>query len=262
MRTSNPAFRESVFRQASQDLANSSGAMTIQGTAIKSMVLVGILLVTAIFTWTKALAPASTSEVAVSTQAAINGSAIPFVLGGAFGGFILAMITSFVPRVSPYTAPLYAAAEGLFLGGISAIYEGMYSGIVFQAVALTIGTLILLLSVYATGLVRVTEGFKAGVIAATGAICLVYLASMFLGFFGISIPYIHSGGLIGIGFSVFVVIIASLNLVLDFDMISNYSQRGAPKYMEWYCGFGLLVTLVWLYLEVLRLLSKLSDRRS
>jgi uncharacterized YccA/Bax inhibitor family protein len=262
MRTSNPAFREAVFRQASQDLAQASGTMTVQGTAIKSLVLVGILMVTAVFTWTKTLAPESAPEVARGvSQVPLNGAAWPFVMGGALVGFILGLITSFVPRVSPFTAPLYAAAQGLFLGGFSALFESRYSGIVFQAVGLTIGTLILLLSVYGTGLVRVTEGFKAGVIAATGGICLVYLASWILHLFGVAIPYIHSSGPIGIGFSVFVVVIASLNLVLDFDLIATNARHGAPKYMEWYCGFGLLVTLIWLYLEVLRLLAKLSDRR-
>jgi uncharacterized YccA/Bax inhibitor family protein len=230
--------------------------MTIQGTAVKSLVLVGILLVTAAFTWSQTLA-GGTAE-----GPAINSAGIPYVLGGAIAGFILAIITTFAPKASPYTAPLYAAAEGLFLGGISAIFESMYQGIVLQAVGLTIGTLVILLAVYATGLVKVTQGFRAGVIAATGAVCLVYLVSMILGFFGKGVPFIQGSGIVSIGFSVVVVIIASLNLVLDFDLISTQAQRGAPKYMEWYCGFGLLVTLVWLYLEILKLLAKLADRRS
>jgi uncharacterized YccA/Bax inhibitor family protein len=253
MRTSNPAFRDSVFQEASHDLAHSSSVMTVQGTAIKSMVLVGILLVTAGFTWSQTLG---------TTAQGINPAGLPYVLGGGLAGFVLALITIFAPKASPYTAPLYAAAEGLFLGGISAIFESKYNGIVIQAVALTMGTLVMLLVVYASGLVRVTQGFKAGVVAATGGIFLVYLMSMVLRFFGTDVPYIHGSGLVGIGFSIFVVIIASLNLVLDFDLISTNAQRGAPKYMEWYCGFGLLVTLVWLYLEVLKLLAKLSDRRS
>jgi uncharacterized YccA/Bax inhibitor family protein len=140
------------------------------------------------------------------------------------------------------------------------MFESKYNGIVFQAVGLTVGTLVMLLVVYASGLDRVTEGFKAGVFAAMGGIALVYLISFVLSLFGKDVLYIHGSGPIGIGFSIFVVIIASLNLVLQFDFISTYAQRGAPKYMEWYCGFGLLVALVWLYIEVLSLLAKLSDR--
>jgi uncharacterized YccA/Bax inhibitor family protein len=157
--------------------------------------------------------------------------------------------------------PVYAAFEGLLLGGISAMYEQRYEGIVINAVALTFGTLAALLLAYRAGLVRATENFKLGIFAATGGIALVYLISMVMGFFGRSIPYIHESGLIGIGFSLFVVTIAALNLVLDFDFIERGAELGAPRYMEWVGAFGLLVTLVWLYLEILRLLAKLQDRR-
>ena len=158
------------------------------------------------------------------------------------------------------TTPLYAALEGLALGGISLAFEARYPGIVMNAVGLTFGTLAALLLAYRSGLVRATENFKLGIFAATGGIALLYLVSMVMGFFGKSIPFIHGSGLIGIGFSVFVVIIASLNLVLDFDFIETASRRGAPKYMEWYGAYGLMVTLVWLYLEILRLLSKINSR--
>ena len=150
--------------------------------------------------------------------------------------------------------------EGLFLGGISAIFEAQFSGIVIQAVGLTFGTLFCLLMVYKSGLIKATENFKLGIASATGAIFLVYLVSMILGFFGVQMPFIHESGIIGIGFSIFVVVIAALNLVLDFDFIENGSQMGAPKYMEWYAAFGLMVTLVWLYIEILRLLTKLRSR--
>jgi uncharacterized YccA/Bax inhibitor family protein len=170
------------------------------------------------------------------------------------------MATIFKPVWSPVTAPLYAAAEGLFLGAISALYEQRFHGIVLQAVLLTSGTLLALLAVYSMRLVRVTQNFRLGLLAATGGVALVYLLTIVLGLFGIHIPYIHDSGAIGIGFSIVVVVIAALNLVLDFDFIENGCARGAPKYMEWYAGFGLLVTLVWLYLEMLRLLSKLSRR--
>ena len=146
-------------------------------------------------------------------------------------------------------------------GGISVVFEASYPGIVSQAIFLTFGTLGALLMAYRSGLIRATENFKLGVVAATGGIALVYLASMVLGFFGMSVPLIHSSGMFGILFSVFVVVIAALNLVLDFDFIEQGVERGAPKYMEWYGAFGLMVTLVWLYLEILRLLVKLNDRR-
>ena len=173
---------------------------------------------------------------------------------------MLALVTIFVKKASPYTAPLYALCEGLVLGGISAFYEVKFPGIVVQAVGLTFGTLFCLLAAYKSGLIRATENFKLGVVAATGGIALVYLASIVLGFFDIRIPMIHESGIVGIGFSLFVVVIAALNLVLDFDFIETGVEQGAPKYMEWYGAFGLMVTLVWLYVEFLRLLAKLQSR--
>ena len=150
--------------------------------------------------------------------------------------------------------------EGLFIGAVSALYEVRYPGIVMQAVGLTFGTLIALLLAYRSGVIRVTDNFRLGVVAATGGIALFYFATMILGFFGVQFPSIYGAGPLGIGVSVFVVIIAALNLVLDFDFIESGARAGAPKYMEWYGAFGLMVTLVWLYLEILRLLSKLRSR--
>jgi uncharacterized YccA/Bax inhibitor family protein len=158
------------------------------------------------------------------------------------------------------TGPIYALLEGLFLGGISAIFEARYPGIVIQAVSLTFGTLLVLLVAYTSRVIRPSENFKLGIVAATGGIALIYMASFVLGLFGVSMPYIHDNGLIGIGFSLFVVVIAALNLVLDFDFIENGASQGAPKYMEWYGAFGLMVTLIWLYIEILRLLAKLRSR--
>jgi uncharacterized YccA/Bax inhibitor family protein len=180
-----------------------------------------------------------------------------YLLGGGIGGFILAMVTIFKKEWSPVTAPLYALVEGLFLGAISAIYNAQFQGIVLQAVMLTFGIMFALLFAYRSGLIKATENFKLGVAAATGGIALIYIATIVLGLFGIKIPFIHDSGLIGIGFSLFVVVVASLNLVMDFDFIESGVEAGAPKYMEWYGAFGLMVTLVWLYLELLRLLSKL-----
>lgn len=220
--------------------------MTLQGTVNKTGILLFLTFATAIYTWNMTLAQ--------------PGSAMLWVIGGAIGGLILALITSFKPVWSPITGSLYALAEGLFLGGISARYEMQFQGIVLQAILLTGGTCLALLAAYSMRLIRATENFKLGIFAATGGIALVYLVTWVLSFFSIQVPYIHESGMIGIGFSVFVVIIAALNLVLDFDFIENGCTHGAPKYMEWYAAFGLLVTLVWLYIEILRLLSKLSKR--
>ncbi|MCY7312389.1 MAG: Bax inhibitor-1/YccA family protein, partial [Pseudoxanthomonas sp.] len=176
------------------------------------------------------------------------------------GGMVLALVTIFKQTWAPVTAPMYALVEGFFLGAISAMYSHLYEGIVLQAVMLTIGTLFAMLFAYRTGLIKVTEKFKMGVVAATGGIFLVYLATIVLGLFGISVPFIHESGLVGIGFSLFVIVIAAMNLVLDFDFIEKGAEQGAPKYMEWYGAFSLMVTLVWLYLEFLRLLSKLQSR--
>ena len=176
------------------------------------------------------------------------------------GGLILALVTTFKKEWAPVTAPLYALVEGFFLGAISAMYELRFDGIVFQAVALTFGTLGALLLAYRSGLIKATENFKLGVVAATGGIFLIYLVTFVLGFFGVNVPFVHESGLLGIGFSLFVVVVAALNLVLDFDFIESGVDAGAPKYMEWYGAFGLMVTLVWLYVEFLRLLSKLQSR--
>lgn len=238
--------------------------MTLEGTVLKTGILLCILVAGASFTWaqTHALLPALTAEATEqAARPAMPAIAYTLMLVGFIGGFVVSLITTFKPRVSPFTAPLYAALEGLALGGISTIFEYRFPGIVLQAVELTFGTLGALLAAYSSRLIKASENFKLGIAAATGGICLVYLAGFILGFFGISIPMIHQSGAVGIGFSLFVVVIAALNLVLDFDFIENGVRQGAPKYMEWYGGFGLLVTLVWLYLEILRLLAKFRDRR-
>jgi uncharacterized YccA/Bax inhibitor family protein len=180
---------------------------------------------------------------------------------GAIGGFITALISVFKKEWSPVTAPIYAVLQGLFLGGVSALFNAQYPGIVIQAVALTFGTMFGLLFAYKSGLIKVTENFKLGVVAATGGIAIAYFFSFILGMFGINIGFMHNNGPIGIIISLVIVVVAALNLVLDFDFIEKGAEAGAPKFMEWYAAFGLLVTLVWLYLEILRLLSKLNGRR-
>lgn len=252
MRSGNPALKESTFLDLGSGtvVSRDGGAMTLNGTINKTGILLLLTVLTAAFSWNQALGPDGLPA---------PGFAV-YMWGGAIGGLVLALITVFKKTWSPVTAPLYALVEGFFLGAISAVYNAQFGGIVMQAVMLTFGILFALLFAYRSGLIKATENFKLGVVAATGGIALVYLATIALGFFGIKIPLIHESGLVGIGFSLFVVVIASLNLVLDFDFIETGVEQGAPKYMEWYGAFGLMVTLVWLYLELLRLLSKLQSR--
>jgi uncharacterized YccA/Bax inhibitor family protein len=222
--------------------------MTLQGTVWKSAVLVVIVLAAASYTWSRVLSGATAFSYGLLAV-------------GAIGGFITALVTIFAPRLYPVTAPVYAALEGLLLGAISAAFEAQYPGVVIQAVGLSVGVLAVMLFVYGTGLIRATARFTIGVVAATGAVCLVYLADVVVSWFGTRIPFIHEAGLVGIGFSLAVVAIAALNLILDFDFIERGVRQQAPKYMEWYGGFSLLVTLIWMYLEMLRLLAKLRGGR-
>jgi uncharacterized YccA/Bax inhibitor family protein len=247
MRTSNPALSAKTFTGYAPANAN-TGVMTIDGTVNKSAILLLCAFLTATITW----------------KLFHDGNPYTFtIMGtGAIGGFIVALVTAFKKEWSGVTAPIYALLKGCFLGGISVILEQMFPGIVIQAMGLTFGVFFCLLLAYKSGYIRASESFKKGVVAATGAIALVYLVSFVLSFFNMSVPYIHEAGLIGIGFSLFVVVIAALNLVLDFDFIEQGTQAQAPKYMEWYAAFGLLVTLIWLYIEILKLLAKLSSRRS
>ena len=248
MRTSNPAFSGQAFTAPSLpmgwDQAQQS-VMTVNGTVNKTAILLLCVLATSFYSWNQAM----------------TGSVGWLVLGGAIGGFIMAMVTIFKKEWAPVTAPIYGLLEGLFLGAISAMFNARYAGLPMQAVLLTFGTCLAMLLAYRSGLIRATEKFRVGVIAATGGIALVYFISIIIGFFGIQIPGIFGNGIIGIGFSLFVVGIAALNLILDFDFIEKGAAAGAPKYMEWYGAFGLMVTLIWLYLEMLRLLSKLQSRR-
>ena len=243
MRSGNPALSSKTFETLRVPLSERANAMTVSGTVNKCFLLLFLVLLGASFTWRMALGEA-------------HSGVIPWMMGGLLIGFIFAMVTVFKKEWAPYTSPIYALAEGLALGGISAIYENQYPGIVIQAVGLTFATLFCLLMAYKSGLIKVTENFRLGIVAATGAICLVYLANFVMGFFGVQMPYLHDSGPIGIGISVVIVIVAALNLVLDFDFIESGAEQGAPKYMEWYGAFGLIVTLVWLYLEMIRLLSK------
>jgi len=248
MKTSNPVFRTSVY--GSQGMHAAYGeTMTVEGTIHRTGILLVCALATALYTWSLFLSTRDPASVALP------------ILIGAFGGLIVALVTCFKKEWSPVTAPIYALLEGLLLGGVSAMAEVRFPGIAIQSVGLTFGTCFCMLAAYRSGLIRPTQRFVVGVVAATGGICLFYFVTMLLGFFGIGIPGIFGGGPVGILFSLFVVVIAALNLILDFNFIEQGVEQGAPKYMEWYGAFGLMVTLVWLYLEILRLLSKLRGRR-
>lgn len=248
MRTANPALNSKTFTGIEHTL-DRADAMTIGGTVNKTGMMLVLVVIAAAWVWNMFFTSRNPDAVA------------PWILIGAIGGFVVALVTVFKKTWAVVTAPLYAGLEGLFLGGISSLFEATYPGIVIQAVGLTFGTLLALLLAYKSGFIKATENFKLGVAAATGGIALLYLTTLVLGFFGVRIPHIYESGLIGIGFSLFVVVVAALNLVLDFDFIESGAASGAPKYMEWYAAFGLMVTLIWLYLEILRLLAKLRSRR-
>tara|TARA_B100000470_G_C19721410_1_gene360187 strand:+ start:10 stop:777 length:768 start_codon:yes stop_codon:yes gene_type:complete len=238
-RSGNPALSSKTFENIER---TSDNVMTVDGTVNKVAISLILLLVSGYFTYTREL--------------------LPLAFVGAIGGLIVAIVTIFKKQWSPITVPIYSLLQGLFLGGISYIFNQLYDGIVLQAVLLTGSILFSLLFAYKSGLIKATENFKLGVTAATGGIFIVYMISFVMSFFGSGLPIldINNSSLMSIGFSLFVVVIASLNLVLDFDFIEQGAEMGAPKYMEWYGAFGLLVTLIWLYIEILRLLAKLRGR--
>lgn len=248
MRSSNPVLQDKVF----QGPFAVGERMTMNGTIAKTALLLMLAVVTGGWTWHRFAMLAASGDLAAATAAVT-----PFMWGGLLVGFVLALASTFARRWASITAPLYAIAEGFALGGISAMIEVRYPGIVLQAVMLTAGVLATMLLLYRTGIIKVTDKFRMGVAAATGAIFLLYLVDIGLrAFTSIDLPFIHESGALGIGFSLLVVGLAALNLVLDFDMIERGASQGAPKYMEWYGAFALMVTLVWLYMELLRLLSK------
>jgi uncharacterized YccA/Bax inhibitor family protein len=239
LRSGNPVLTKKTF---STSIAHED-QMTIEGTVNKTAISLLILVGAGYLTFD-----------------VIN----PIVLiGSGIGGFVLALVTIFKKEWSPITVPIYAALEGAMLGGISYMYNSLYDGIVTNAILLTIGILVSLLMAYKSGYIKATENFKLGIFAATGGIAIVYLVNFIMGFFGsgLGVMSVNNASPLSIGFSIVVVIIASLNLVLDFDFIEEGAEKGAPKYMEWFGAFGLLVTLIWLYLEILRLLAKLNSRK-
>lgn len=253
-KSSNPVFGQSVFNRL--DSRADSGVMTIGGTMNKTGLMLLIVTFAALFTWRKFFGALDYSGAEAAT-AAVQW----WMIGGAIGGLVTALITTFRPQSSNITAPIYAVFEGLFLGGISAFFEMQYPGLVMRAVALTLGVFFIMLMLYRSGKLRATGKFKIAILAATGGIALVYFVSFIAGMFGANLGFLYGNSNISIGFSLVVVAIAALNLILDFDFIEQGARAGAPKIMEWYGAFGLMVTLIWLYIEILRLLSKLASRR-
>lgn len=253
MRTSNPVLTDDTFPRQSQGIDQGRSIllgqpMTMQGTVTKTFLLLALVMLSSLWTWTLFLK--------TGNPASIN----TLMIAGAVLGLVLAIATTFKQTWAPVTAPLYAACQGFFVGGISAILNQAFPGIVIQAATLTFGTLAAMLFLYQTKWIQVTETFKMIVVTATGGIMIAYLISWGLSFFSVQVPLIYGNGFAGIFFSLFVIGIAALNFVLDFDFIDKAVARGAPKYMEWYGAFALMVTMIWLYIEFLRLLSKLKDR--
>jgi len=250
-KSSNPVFKEQVFRKG---YTTSEEVMTVNGTINKTALMLLLVIAGALFTWNKFF-----EAIAVNPKAG-SAAVLPWLAVGGIGGIIAALVTIFRPQNSAISAPIYALFEGLLLGGLSAIFESMYSGIVMRAVALTLAVFLTMLFLYRSGIIKVTKKFMMGVFAATAGIALVYFVGFIGSMFGAPMSFLHGNSNLSIVFSLVVVAVAALNLVLDFSFIEKASNSGAPKYMEWYGAFGLMVTLIWLYLEILRLLSKLASR--
>ncbi|MES1939350.1 hypothetical protein T5B8_03871 [Salinisphaera sp. T5B8] len=250
MASGNPALTSKTFERLP---ATDGARMTLNGTVHKTALLLLLTVASAFMSWR-----AGYGMLPPDYDAAASFG--PWIIGASIAGLVIALAIVFRKQWAPFLAPVYAIVEGVAIGFISMLLEMQFPGIALQAATLTFGTLAALLMAYRSGLIRATENFKLGVTAATGGILVVYLLDLGMRFFGMSIGFIHENGWMGIGFSLFVVAIAALNLVLDFDFIETGVERGAPAYMEWYGAFGLLVTLIWLYLEILRLLAKARSR--
>ncbi len=251
-KSGNPTLSENRFRDTVlADVITNENAMTLKGTLNKFGFLFLIVLGTSFYSW---------------KEFAEGGNVVPLIWIGALGGLAIAILLVFKKEWSPYLAPLYALLEGLFVGAISSMYNYAFAdrapNIIITAVGLTFAVAISMYLLYSFRIIKATEKFKSVIITATFGIFIFYILVMVLHMFGYdNMPFLHEGSVFGILFSLFVVAIAALNLILDFDMIEKGTEMGAPKYMEWYGAFGLLVTIVWLYLEILRLLSKISSRK-
>ena len=247
-KSKNPALSTEIFTKAKR-VDESSEVMTINGTVNKAALLGLMVLTSSLITW----------NLYQETQDFLLIK--PYVIGGSIAAFIVALVVIFKNTTAPCLSPIYCGLEGLALGGLSAFMEAKFPGIVLQSVILTFGILFSLLTIYRLGIIKATENFKLIVASATAGIAIYYIASLAGGFFGFELPYIHDNSTGGIIFSLFVVVIASLNLVVDFDFIEKGAESKSPKYMEWYAAFGLMITIIWLYLEILRLLAKSRSKK-
>jgi uncharacterized YccA/Bax inhibitor family protein len=248
----NPVLSEKIFK-TNQATSASTGTMTVKGTATKSLVLILMILAGAMYTWK------------IAYEAINPASLQPWMWGGVIGGFVVAMIISFKPIWAQYLAPIYAVLEGLFLGAISAVFSQAFAttapGIVMNATLLTILTAVVMLIIYRTNLIKVDGKFVRIMTIAIGAIALYYIVSMVLSLFGVNLTMLHNSGPLSIGISLVIIGVAAFSLLMDYEFIVRASESGAPKYMEWYGAFGLMVTLVWLYLEILKILAKFAGNR-
>jgi uncharacterized YccA/Bax inhibitor family protein len=245
IKSSNPALSEKIF--AKQRATTTSEVMTFEGTKYKTLIMLALVVLGATYTWRLAALEST--------------SVVTWMMIGGIGGFITALITIFSPRNAHITAPIYSVLEGLLLGGLSALMAAQYGlGIITQAVGLTFATFFFMLLLYRTGIIKATAKFRVAVLAATGAIALMYFISFIMSMFGAPVGFLHDGGIVSIVISLVIIGVAALNLILDFDFIEQGAKAGVPKYMEWYSAFGLMVTLIWLYIEFLRLLSMLNRK--
>ena len=248
-RTSNPAMKDSIFSKIATD---SSNTMTIKGSINKTLILLALAVASGAYTWK------------IFTSSIDPNAYVPWMIGGVIGALIMALIVIFRPTTSPWAAPLYALLEGLFLGAISALFHASFAetfpGIVPTAVAITVLTLLVMLALYRSGIIKMNNKLRGGIVIATGSVALFYFVALIMSFFGADMTVVWGSGLLSIGISVVIVIIAAMNFLLDFEFIEKGSAAGMPKYMEWYGAFGLMLTIVWLYLEILKLLAKLANR--
>tara|TARA_B100000886_G_C20406922_1_gene485248 strand:- start:342 stop:1088 length:747 start_codon:yes stop_codon:yes gene_type:complete len=240
-RSGNPVLTSNAFNIPT----DSSDVMTINGTVTKTFLSLCLVIISGYYSW-----------IYISVTNIL-------ILPSIIGAFVLGIVTIYKKHLSPITVPIYAVIQGIFLGALSYTFNTLYDGIVITAISYTLSILFVMLTLYRTGIIKPTENFKLGLAAGTGGIALIYLANFIMSFFGIGIPIMdtNNASIYSIGFSLFVIIMAALNLVVDFDFIEEGSERGAPKYMEWFGAFGLMVTLIWLYIEILRLLAKMNSRK-
>jgi uncharacterized YccA/Bax inhibitor family protein len=250
-KTSNPTLGEGILNRFA--FSATDRPMTVQGSINKTALLLALVIAGAAFTW---------SRVMTSVESGVAVGIRGWMIGGSVVAFILAIVISFRQNLAPVLSPIYAICEGLFIGAMSAYFEVMFPGLVLRAVLLTFSVMFALLFLYKMRIVRATERFRTILITATAGIAIAYLITFIISLFGVNMSFMYGGGSLGLIVSLIVVAIAALNLVLDFDFIENGAESNLPSYFEWYGAFGLMVTLVWLYIQILRLLAIIAGRRN